>query len=93
MISPDRPPCRHCLRKPASFRKRGLCWSCYFTPGIRQLHPSWSKYASRHVGEGAAGLPEPTHALPGSPEKVEVLCARVEAGLALWHPADERPKI
>lgn len=31
---------------------------------------------------------QPTSAPGGSPEKVDVLTARVEAGLPLWHPGD-----
>lgn len=33
-------------------------------------------------------LPIPTDALPGSPEKIEVLRRRVENGQKLWHPRD-----
>jgi hypothetical protein len=32
--------------------------------------------------------PAPTSAPPGSPEKIEVLAARVEAHVDLWHSAD-----
>ncbi len=32
----------------------------------------------------------PTNYLPGSPEKVELLQARYEAGLGLWHPEDRK---
>lgn len=35
---------------------------------------------------------KPTDALPGSPEKIEVLRARVAAGEELWHPKDPRSK-
>jgi hypothetical protein len=40
--------------------------------------------------EGVAS-PEfcPTHAPPGSEEKIEVLRERVRRGLPLWHPEDE----
>ena len=34
------------------------------------------------------GLAEPTQARPGSPEKVEILAARLEQGLDLYHPQD-----
>ena len=33
-------------------------------------------------------LPEPTNAIPGSPEKISILKARLEAGLMLHHPND-----
>jgi hypothetical protein len=31
-----------------------------------------------------------TQALPGTGEKLEILAARIEQGLPLWHPADRR---
>ena len=31
---------------------------------------------------------DPTTALPGSQEKLKVLCDRIQEGLPLWHPAD-----
>ncbi len=82
--------CRHCNRVPSN-RPRGLCWSCYYTPGVRELYPSTSKFARRGVGDrnGRVPLaPEPTSALPGTPEKVAVLEERARLGLALWHPLD-----
>jgi hypothetical protein len=36
----------------------------------------------------ATSNPEPTNALPGTVEKLDVLCARYEAGELLWHPDD-----
>lgn len=34
------------------------------------------------------GRAKPTKAEPGSPEKILVLCERLEKGQPLWHPAD-----
>lgn len=82
--------CRHCRRAKVN-RPRGLCWTCYYTPGVVALYPSTSKYARRGVGHGHrvhAPLPEPTDALPGTPEKLAVLAARSAAGQQLHHPAD-----
>lgn len=82
--------CRHCGRNKVN-RPRGLCWSCYYTPGIRNRYPSTSKFCRRGVEdfEGPAHLPPlPTGALPGSPAKVAVLCDRASKRLALWHPND-----
>lgn len=31
-----------------------------------------------------------TKALPGTEEKLDVLAARIEQGLPLWHPSDRR---
>src|SRR5207253_6730373 len=82
--------CRHCLEGPVS-RPRKLCWSCYYTPGVREMYPSTSKFARRGVGD-FNGQPsvavQPTTAVPGSPEKVEILAERARLGLSLWHPHD-----
>jgi hypothetical protein len=37
-------------------------------------------------------LAEPTDALPGTPEKLDVLRERYERGHCLWHPADRGPE-
>jgi hypothetical protein len=82
--------CRHCGRGEVN-RPRGLCWSCYYTPGLRERYPSTSKFARRGVGNfhGRVELPsEPTTALPGTPEKVAVLEQRALSRQALWHPLD-----
>ena len=84
--------CRHCNRVRSN-RPRGLCWSCYYTPGVRDLYPSTSKYARRGVGDfnGKTRLPaQPTSALPGTAEKVAILEERARLGLSLWHPLDAR---
>lgn len=84
--------CRHCHR-PKVNRPLGLCWSCYYKPGIRKLYPSTSKFAQRGVGNvtGSAPLPDsPTQALPGSKEKVQVMRARAMSNQALWHPGDAK---
>jgi len=84
--------CRHCSKCKVN-RPRGLCWSCYYTPGVKELYPSTSKYARRGVGNftGNAPLPEsPTTAPPGSPEKLAVLEQRAKLKQALFHPADAR---
>ena len=63
--------CQHCHAAPIS-RPRRLCWACYYTPGVRDLYPSTSKFGRRGVGNfnGSPPLPAfPTPALPGSPDK------------------------
>ena len=81
--------CRHCQRVKSN-RPRGLCWSCYYSPGVRERYPSTSKFAQRGVSDfnGRAPLPVPTRALPGTPEKVIVMEERARMGQALWHPLD-----
>lgn len=86
------PVCRHCNRSTVT-RPRGLCWQCYYTPGVKDLYPSTSKYARRNTSAipeqfGSSPLPEPTTAKPGTREKLEVIAARAKAGTALFHPQD-----
>lgn len=84
-------PCRHCSVLPCN-RPRGLCWGCYYSPGVADLYPPTSKYARRGVTNfsGAAALGEPTRALPGTPEKVAVMEGRAAAGLSIFHPLDAK---
>ncbi|MBI3409230.1 MAG: hypothetical protein HY040_12860 [Planctomycetes bacterium] len=82
--------CRHCHLKSAT-RPRGLCWTCYNTDGVREKHPSTSRYGRRGPGNfnGMGKLPPfPTSAAPGSPEKVAILEQRAELRQALFHPDD-----
>lgn len=82
--------CQHCQKSKVN-RPRGLCWSCYYRPGVRETYPSTSKYARRGVANffGRATLPErPTAAPPGSPEKLAILEERARNKQALWHPDD-----
>jgi len=82
--------CRHCHQSHVS-RPRGLCWSCYYRPGVRDLYPSTSKFGRRGLGifNGAAPLPPyPTKASPGSSEKLAILAERARLKQSLWHPDD-----
>jgi hypothetical protein len=82
--------CRHC-QKVRSNRPRGLCWSCYYRPGVRDLYPSTSKFARRGIEDfyGKITLPaRPTAAIPGSPEKIAILAERARQKQSLFHPDD-----
>src|SRR5260370_16953181 len=82
--------CRHCGRHWVN-RPRGLCWSCYYTPGVRARYPSTSKFARQGIGNGnrLAPLPTvPTVARPGSSEKVAVMEERARRRQSLWPPQD-----
>lgn len=82
--------CQHCHQHRIS-RPRKLCWACYYRPGIRDLHPSTSKFARRGVANVTGDRPLPafaTGALPGTPEKIAVLAERAERRQSLWHPED-----
>jgi hypothetical protein len=89
-IFPTRALCRHCLRKHVN-RPRGLCWRCYYTPGVKDKYPSTSKYARRGVGNFCGNAPLPsfsTAAVPGSEEKIAILSERARLKQSLWHPDD-----
>jgi hypothetical protein len=82
--------CRHCQRVKSN-RPRGLCWSCYYTPGVRERFPSTSKFARRGVADFNGNTllaAEPTAAPPGSAAKVAILEERARLGQSLWHPRD-----
>mgnify|MGYP006361289143 CR=1 FL=1 len=82
--------CRHCQQKVVS-RPRGLCWRCYYTPGLKEHYPSTSKFTRRGVSDfnGEAETPDtPTVAEPGSERKLCVLEKRASLGLSLHHPGD-----
>ncbi|MSR54209.1 MAG: hypothetical protein EXS09_13090 [Gemmataceae bacterium] len=82
--------CRNCQKSKVN-RPRGLCWSCYYKPGIRQQFPSTSKFARRGLGNFCGQAVAPTcctRAVPGSTEKIAILAERARNQQALWHPAD-----
>lgn len=86
------PICKHCGQSKVN-RPRGLCWSCYYTPGVKDMYPSTSKFARRGVGNFNGNAPLaglPTLHPPGSPEKMAVLEERARHNQALWHPLDAR---
>jgi hypothetical protein len=85
-----KPMCRHC-QKVRSNRPRGLCWTCYYTAGVREMYPSTSKFARRGVGNfcGTAPLADvTTEAAPGSEEKIQILMERAANRQSLFHPHD-----
>ena len=96
-MSPSK--CRHCKVGNVN-RPRGLCWRCYYTPGVLDLYPSTSKFARRGVKDTYNGLTapkDPTEEPAGSEGKIAALELRAAQGLSLWHPDDSleianRPK-
>ena len=89
--------CRHCGARKVN-RPRGLCWGCYYAPGVRDLYPTRSVHGRRGPGHALAAygrpLPaEPTHAEPGSEAKIAVMSERVARGEQLFHPRDARVKL
>lgn len=72
-MSRDVKLCRHCNCRKVN-RPRGLCWHCYYTPGVRALYPSTNKYAPH----AARGITEPTEA------ELEAMIAEQMACLPDW---------
>lgn len=84
--------CCHCKNNIVN-RPRGLCWTCYYKPGVRDLYPSSSKYARRGVGNFSRIPPlpaVPTLESPGTEGKLKVMEKRAAAGLQIFHPTDAR---
>lgn len=80
--------CRHCGRGKIN-RPRGLCWNCYYKPGVKELYPAkFFPQLGLGVGESISPLPIPTRALPGTAAKLAVLLERVKNRQALFHPLD-----
>lgn len=84
--------CRHCVTGKVN-RPRGLCWSCYYRPGVRDLYPSSREYVNRGTVDfyGEPDPPdEPTRELPGTYGKIAVMAARAEDNRGIFHPLDAR---
>lgn len=56
-------------------RSRGLCWGCFYEPGVKELYPVTSKYAA--VGEPTA-------------EEIEATIAEQMKNLPDWWDAETR---
>ena len=80
---------RHCGRDKAN-RPRGLCWTCYSLPGIRDQYAVHPLLGRRGVGLANSNIPPPgpTVAWPGSPAKMVALEERAAANVGLWHRGD-----
>lgn len=92
------PTCKHCGKKGVN-RPRGLCWSCYYTPGVLEQYPSTSKHAYRSPVPAHSDGPLPAEIMPAGisfEDRLKVLEGRAARGESLFHPADDgglRPKV
>lgn len=74
---------------------RGLCVSCFRDPSILILFPK-QRTANTHYrspvpsNAGDKLAPEPTHHLPGTPEKMAVISERIAQGFRSDHPDDAK---
>jgi hypothetical protein len=88
----NKPLCR-CGANPARpvNRLRGLCWICYYTPGLREQFASTSKFARGSPVKDSHRQrlePTPTGTLPRTESKFAELARRAAAGLSLFSSAD-----
>lgn len=82
--------CRHCGRVRTGNRPRRLCWTCYYTPSIRDLYPPDPGYRNESAPEGGRqDPPAPCPYPPGSEAKIQYLKEIATRGDNLFHP-DER---
>lgn len=87
--------CVHCGGTRNVSRPRGLCWTCYYTPGVRDQYPPLSKFAKygaqvTTTRNMASKEPVPTDTLPGTEERFRVLEERARNGESLKHPMDAK---
>lgn len=87
--------CVHCGTTKNVSRPRGLCWTCYYTPGLRDQYPPVSKKGEYGALAGKdrnvqSAQPTPTDTLPGTEERFRVMEERVRNGQATKHPEDAR---
>jgi hypothetical protein len=81
--------CRNCWQQRL-LRPKGLCWKCYFTPGVRALYTPVSPRGNRfHDAQAEGAVPdEATQALPRSEAKLAELARRVQMRQALHCSGD-----
>lgn len=81
-------PCRHCGRMRTGNRPRGLCWTCYYTPSVRDLYPADARFAGQ-AGRATDNRPAAAcQYAPGSDAKIAVMGRRADSRLDLHHPDD-----
>jgi hypothetical protein len=79
--------CLNCQRLPVC-RPRGLCRPCHRLPEVRERFGLTDSKFNRRGHPPGTALPEPTHHLPGTPEKRATMEARVASGQLPFHPLD-----
>jgi hypothetical protein len=82
--------CLHCGRSKVN-RPRGLCWTCYYTDGVRENYSCDPVFGRRGVSNGHIEprlAPSGTEAIPGTEAKIQVMAERAAVGLSIFHPDD-----
>lgn len=95
--------CLHCGKRPVS-KPRGLCWTCYYGPGVRDQYAAWTppgdadwrdcpgcggKIATADESQSRCSTCDrPVLARPGYFHRIKQYAAAVAAGLPI--PYEER---
>jgi hypothetical protein len=92
-VNPPKVCVRCKVNKPN--RPRGLCWHCYYTPGVRERYGPTTVHGRRGIGHNDSGAKplDPrggTAHPPGSLGRIAVMAERAELGYAILHPDDAR---
>lgn len=89
-LKPGDKACQHCKARKVN-RPRGLCWRCYYTPGVRELYGPTSKHGERGLScKRLKKAKTPTRFPPGSDEKIAVMAERLRRGEKIFHPKDKK---
>ncbi len=78
--------CQHCgdPKRPVN-RPRGLCWKCYYTPGVQDLYGAKCKVFAAPDSSLADSAPDPpTPEMLDIGERVAAYAKRAAAGLPLF---------
>src|SRR5262245_18184497 len=85
------PVCRHCCNPSRRVnRPRGLCWSCFYNPAVRDLYPPQSQVHDDPPADTRPPPPRPTSAEPGTEAKILVMVARARRRHELHHSDDRK---
>jgi hypothetical protein len=92
-VNPPKVCVRCKVNKPN--RPRGLCWHCYYTPGVRERYGPTTVHGRRGIGHNDSGAKplDPrggTAHPPGSLGRIAVMEERAELGYAILHPDDAK---
>lgn len=84
------PLCGECKKNNVN-RPRGLCWGCYYRPGVREKYPSTHKCGHRGVSAGIFPAKPPAPPVRHAPYSLEMFAERerrAALGLPIKSPGD-----
>lgn len=81
-------PCKHCGTLTRCYKGRGLCWKCYGNTAVRAAYSTCDGREPKPLRGGLKLPAQPTNAVLGSKQKVDVMEARAARGESVFHPDD-----